>query len=65
MIMAQGTSMPVSQPFTAGAEWAEVSMPLASFHGIDPAGILMLGFHAGPKPGAYQFEIADVRLLDR
>jgi hypothetical protein len=65
MIMAQGTSMPVSQPFTAGAEWTEVSMPLAGFQGIDPAGVLMLGFHAGPKPGAYQFEIADVRLLDR
>jgi imidazolonepropionase-like amidohydrolase len=65
MIMAQGTSMPVSQPFTAGAEWTEVSMALSSFQGIDPAAVVMLGFHAGPKPGAYRFEIADVRLLDR
>jgi hypothetical protein len=25
----------------------------------------MLGFNAGPQPGDYRFEIADVRLLDR
>jgi hypothetical protein len=25
----------------------------------------MIGFNAGPQPGDYRFEIADVRLADR
>lgn len=65
MIMARGSNLPVGLPFTAGDDWAEVSMPLNSFQGIDPSGIVMIGFHAGPKPGTYRFEINDVRLLDR
>jgi hypothetical protein len=40
-------------------------MPLSDFAGIDPAALTMIGFNAGPKPGAYRFEIADVRLLER
>lgn len=62
-IMSRGGNIPVSQPFTAEAEWREVSLPLDAFKGVDTAAITMISFNAGPKPGAYQFQIADVRLL--
>lgn len=62
-IMSKGASIPVSQPFTAQAEWREVSMPLDAFKGVDTAAISMISFSAGPRTGAYQFQISDVRLL--
>ncbi|KQV90988.1 amidohydrolase [Massilia sp. Root351] len=62
-IMSRSGNIPVSQPFTAEAEWREVSLPLDAFKGVDTAAITMISFNAGPKPGAYQFQIADVRLL--
>ncbi|MBQ5950047.1 CIA30 family protein [Massilia sp. ST3] len=65
MMMAQGVAMPGYASFTAGPEWAEVSIPFSAFRGIDPAQATMIGFTAGPKAGAYRFEIADVRLLER
>ena len=61
--MARGTGIPVSQPFTADAEWREVSLPLAAFKGVDKGAITMISFSAGPQPGSYRFQIADVRLL--
>ena len=62
-IMSRSGNIPVSHPFTAEAEWREVSLPLEAFKGVDTAAITMISFNAGPKPGAYQFQIADVRLL--
>lgn len=62
-IMARGTGIPVSQPFTAETEWREVSLPLAAFKGVDKGAITMISFGAGPQPGSYRFQIADVRLL--
>lgn len=62
-IMSRGGNIPASQPFTAETEWREVSLPLDGFKGIDTAAITMISFNAGPRPGAYQFQIADVRLL--
>ena len=64
-MMSRGVAIPATVPFTAGPEWAEITVPLASFPGIDPALITMIGFNAGPQPGDYRFEIADVRLLAR
>ncbi|MCA1856939.1 CIA30 family protein [Massilia oculi] len=63
--MAQGVQMPGAKRFTAGPEWTEVTIPFSELKGIDPAAVTMLGFNAGPQPGDYRFEIADVRLLDR
>ncbi|MCC2958083.1 CIA30 family protein [Massilia sp. IC2-477] len=63
MAMSQGVQMPGAKSFTAGPEWTEVSVPFSDLKGIDPAAITMLGFNAGPQPGDYRFEIADVRLL--
>jgi imidazolonepropionase-like amidohydrolase len=63
--MSQGVQMPGVKSFTAGPEWTEVTIPFSDLKGIDPAAVTMLGFNAGPQPGDYRFEIADVRLLDR
>ncbi|MGI4720602.1 MAG: CIA30 family protein [Janthinobacterium lividum] len=64
-LMSRGVTIPATVHFLAGADWKEVSVPLARFPGIDPALLTMIGFNAGPEPGDYRFEIADVRLLDR
>lgn len=64
-MMSRGVTIPATVPFTAGAEWKEVVVPLTSFPGIDPSMLTMIGFNAGPEPGDYRFEIADVRLLDK
>lgn len=63
MLMGAGNQRPSMAPFVAGPEWQEISMPLTAFAGIDPAAVAMLGFGAGPQPGDYRFELADVRLL--
>jgi imidazolonepropionase-like amidohydrolase len=63
MIMGAANGRPSSVPFVAGPEWAEISLPLSAFAGIDPAAVAMLAFSAGPQPGEYRFELADVRLL--
>ena len=41
----------------------EVSLPLAGFKGLDTSMITMLSFNAGPVPGHYVFDLADVRLV--
>ena len=63
MLMGAATQRPSLVPFVAKAEWEEISVPLAAFTGIDPASVAMLAFSAGPQPGEYRFELADVRLL--
>ncbi|MBD8566077.1 CIA30 family protein [Oxalobacteraceae sp. CFBP 8763] len=63
MLMGAANGRPSSVPFVAGPEWAEISLPLSAFAGIDPAAVAMLAFSAGPRPGEYRFELADVRLL--
>ncbi|MCE3263087.1 MAG: amidohydrolase [Pseudoduganella sp.] len=62
-IMSKAGQIPVNVPFQAAAEWQEISLPLASFKGIDTSAITMIAFNAGPQPGDYQFQIADVRLM--
>jgi imidazolonepropionase-like amidohydrolase len=61
--MSQGVRIPGAKSFTAGPEWSEVTVPFSELKGIDPAALTMLGFNAGPQPGDYRFELADVRLL--
>jgi imidazolonepropionase-like amidohydrolase len=62
---SSGMTIPRSVPFEAGAEWKEMAIPFSAFTGVDPAAVTMIGFNAGPQPGDYRFEIADVRLADR
>lgn len=63
MMMGAANGRPSSVPFVAGKEWEDISVPLSAFAGIDPAAVAMLAFSAGPQPGEYRFELADVRLL--
>lgn len=62
--MSAGASIPASAPFTAGSDWREVVVPLASLKGVDASTISMIAFNAGPQPGNYVFHIADVRLAN-
>ncbi|WP_323143161.1 CIA30 family protein [Massilia phyllosphaerae] len=62
---SRGMRIPRTVNFTAGTQWEEVAIPFSAFAGVDPAAVTMIGFNAGPQPGDYRFEIADVRLLDR
>jgi len=62
---SRGMTIPRGVSFEAGAQWREVAIPFDAFAGVDPAAVTMIGFNAGPQPGDYRFEIADVRLLDR
>ena len=61
--LSAGGRIPGAQSFKAGPEWAELTVPLSGLKDVDPAALTMLGFNAGPQPGDYRFEIADVRLL--
>ncbi|MDY0963071.1 CIA30 family protein [Massilia sp. CFBP9026] len=65
MLIGAGNARPSTMPFVAKGEWEEVSVPLSAFAGIDPAAVAMLAFSAGPQPGDYRFELADVRLLEQ
>jgi hypothetical protein len=60
-----GMTVPRGVPFEAGAQWQEVAIPFSAFAGVDPTAVTMIGFNAGPQPGDYRFEIADVRLVER
>jgi imidazolonepropionase-like amidohydrolase len=62
-IMSKAGQIPVNLPFETAADWQEVSLPLASFKGVDASAITMIAFNAGPQTGDYQFQIADVRLM--
>jgi imidazolonepropionase-like amidohydrolase len=64
MMSSRGMNIPRTVAFEAGADWKEVAIPFSAFAGLDPASVTMIGFNAGPKPGDYRFELADVRLLD-
>ena len=50
-----------AQPFTAGAEWREVVLPLQAF-GVDGSDLRGILFSADPKPGPFEFRIDSVRL---
>lgn len=62
-ISVQGSYIPISVHFTASEDWKEISIPFSQFKGMDPSIITLLAFNAGPQPGEYRFQIADVRLL--
>jgi imidazolonepropionase-like amidohydrolase len=64
-VASSGMTIPRNVAFETGAEWKEVAIPFSAFAGVDPAAVTMIGFNAGPQPGDYRFEIADVRLVDR
>jgi hypothetical protein len=54
-------NIPAAAPFTPGPEWREVVLPFSAFSGIDGSDLRGVLFSAGSKPGAFRFEIDDVR----
>jgi len=63
-VLSSGITIPVNQGFEASAEWKEVALPFDGFKGIDFGAVTMIAFNAGPVVGDYQFQIADVRLVN-
>ncbi len=53
---------PAIQTFTAGPEWKEIRIPLASFNGTDGKDITAIMFSAGPPAGDFSFTIDTVSL---
>ena len=62
MIFAQSRGFqPITQWFTAGPEWRQVRFAISDFNGIDGRDIMAVIWAAGPGPGAFEFQIDDVR----
>ncbi len=63
MVFAQSKGYnPLMKTFVAGPEWAEHEFPIASFDGIDGKDITAIIIAGGPKPGAFQLQVDDVRV---
>jgi imidazolonepropionase-like amidohydrolase len=63
MIFSQSRGqIPLVQSFDAGAEWKEITFPLAAFDGIDGHDVMGIVFAGGPQPGAFAFQIDGVRI---
>lgn len=54
--------MPAMQPFTAGADWSEVRIPLSAFTGADPAMLRAVAITAGLPEGEFELFIDQVEL---
>jgi imidazolonepropionase-like amidohydrolase len=62
MLFAQSRGQaPLTQSFTAGPEWAEVSFSLSAFSGFDGRDLMGVVFAAGPDAGPFRLELDDVR----
>jgi imidazolonepropionase-like amidohydrolase len=59
----QGSFIPVVIDVKTSAEWQNVILSLGQFKGLDPSRVVMLSFNVGPTAGNYEFQLADVRLL--
>jgi len=54
--------IPAMQRFTTSADWKEVTLPFASFQGIDGRDLMGIGFVASGTPAAFRLVVDDVRL---
>lgn len=63
MVFAQSKGYaPLVKTFVAGVEWAEHEFPIASFDGLDGKDLTAIIIAGGPKPGAFQLHVDDVRV---
>jgi imidazolonepropionase-like amidohydrolase len=53
---------PAVQTFVAGPEWKQVTLPFASFGDLDGSDIMAIVWSAGPKTGAFEFQLDNIRL---
>lgn len=62
MVFAQSKGFtPMSQNFVTTTEWKEYVIPISAFSGIDGKDLMALLFVGGPRPGAFEFFVDDVR----
>jgi imidazolonepropionase-like amidohydrolase len=52
--------VPLPQTFVAGAEWREITMPFASFGGMDGHDLMAVIFVGGTAAGTFSFQIDNV-----
>jgi imidazolonepropionase-like amidohydrolase len=63
MIFAQRLGYrPATQTFVAGPEWKQLTLPFASFGGLDGSDIMAIVWCAGPKTGTFEFELDNIRV---
>lgn len=60
MLFTGDQQIPLMQPFTAGPQWQEVYLPFKLFTGAEMDHMRGIAFTAGPKAGAFRFEIDQV-----
>ena len=62
LVFAEASGMtPLMHEFTAGAEWTEIAVPWTAL-GTDGRGVMAIMLLGGPQPGAFAFEVDNVRL---
>ena len=54
--------IPLTQTFTAGAEWKQFTFPISSFEGADGHGLSAVIFAGGPTPGSFEFYLDEVHI---
>ena len=54
--------VPPTQTFTAGAEWKQIRLPLASFDGLELSQVIGFSFNASAPQGEFHFLIDDVEI---
>ena len=59
---ASGGRIPAQQTFTSDREWKQYKMSLSSFNNTDGHDIAAILFVGGPAPGAFEFQLDDIRL---
>lgn len=62
LVFARSKGMfPLTRTFVASAEWTEITMPWSDF-GTDAHDLMAVLFCGGPKGGAFEFFVDDVRI---
>jgi imidazolonepropionase-like amidohydrolase len=54
--------MPATRTFVAGRQWTEVSMPIASFEGLDGRDLLGILWTGGPEAGRFALTLDQIQL---
>lgn len=54
--------MPSPVTFEVTPEWTEFVLPLSSFPGLDPAGLMAVLWAGGPAPGPFQFDVDQIEI---
>jgi Amidohydrolase family/Complex I intermediate-associated protein 30 (CIA30) len=60
MLFTGDQQIPLMQTFSAGPDWQEVYLPFSKFPGAELGRLRGIAFTAGPKAGAFRFEIDQV-----